>query len=127
MEVLQPYSLQVGRLGSFELQPGYYIYIGSALGPGGLRARVSRHLNHNKIRHWHIDYLLQVAVIRKMWVAYNPVRQEHTWVKHLQQIPGSSVPIKGFGSSDCQCESHLFHFDNLPDHPGINVAEVDVS
>ncbi|MFQ5579314.1 MAG: DUF123 domain-containing protein [Nitrospiria bacterium] len=34
---------QVGRLGQINLKPGYYIYVGSAFGPGGVQARVSRH------------------------------------------------------------------------------------
>jgi Uri superfamily endonuclease len=126
MQVLRAHSFQVGRLGLLELLPGYYIYVGSALGSGGLRARVGRHLNIKKVRHWHIDYLLQVAVIRKIWIVYSPVRQEHNWAKIFQDIPGSSVPIKGFGSSDCQCESHLFYFNNLPDHPEIKACEIVV-
>jgi len=33
--------IQVGRLGTMRLQRGYYVYLGSALGPGGLRARIA--------------------------------------------------------------------------------------
>ena len=35
--------IQVGRLGTMQLQCGYYVYLGSALGPGGLRARIAHH------------------------------------------------------------------------------------
>ncbi|NIP37734.1 MAG: GIY-YIG nuclease family protein, partial [Candidatus Dadabacteria bacterium] len=49
--------VQVGRLGKIYIQPGYYIYVGSAFGPGGVRARVSRHFRKTKRSHWHIDYL----------------------------------------------------------------------
>ncbi|MCG8024627.1 MAG: DUF123 domain-containing protein [Candidatus Thiodiazotropha endolucinida] len=35
--------VQVGRWGAIDIRPGYYIYIGSAFGAGGVLARVSRH------------------------------------------------------------------------------------
>jgi Uri superfamily endonuclease len=50
-------TTQVGRWGRINLETGYYIYIGSAFGPGGVRARVSRHFRKEKRKHWHIDYL----------------------------------------------------------------------
>ena len=39
-------SLRVGRLGEAVFPAGSYIYCGSALGPGGLRSRLGRHLRH---------------------------------------------------------------------------------
>jgi Uri superfamily endonuclease len=50
-------ELQIGRLGLFHLEPGSYFYCGSALGPGGLRARINHHLAGSGKSHWHIDYL----------------------------------------------------------------------
>ena len=35
--------ITVGKLGTFDFPVGYYLYVGSALGPGGLRARLARH------------------------------------------------------------------------------------
>ena len=32
-------TVQVGRLGQLAVEPGCYVYVGSALGPGGVRAR----------------------------------------------------------------------------------------
>jgi len=49
--------VRVGRLGNLQLCPGYYVYIGSAFGPGGLRARIDHHQRLAKRPHWHIDYL----------------------------------------------------------------------
>ncbi len=42
------------------LPPASYVYIGSAWGPGGLRARICRHLGCRPRRslHWHIDRIL---------------------------------------------------------------------
>jgi Uri superfamily endonuclease len=30
---------EIGKLGTLELKPGFYIYVGSAFGSGGLKAR----------------------------------------------------------------------------------------
>ncbi len=53
--------LEIGRLGSFNIIPGFYAYVGSAFGPGGLRARIRHHLESVAQPHWHIDYLLGYA------------------------------------------------------------------
>lgn len=37
--------IQIGPLEMMQLQRGYYGYLGSALGPGGLRARIAHHCN----------------------------------------------------------------------------------
>jgi Uri superfamily endonuclease len=52
--------LSVGRLGEFDLVPGFYAYVGSAFGLGGLRARIGHHPESTAEPHWHIDYLLKV-------------------------------------------------------------------
>ena len=36
--------IRIGRLGELRLQSGIYVYVGSALGPGGVRARLMHHL-----------------------------------------------------------------------------------
>jgi Uri superfamily endonuclease len=36
--------LKIGRLGACDIVPGYYAYVGSAFGSGGLRARIGHHL-----------------------------------------------------------------------------------
>ncbi len=35
---------EMGRLGRFDIIPGYYAYVGSAFGSGGLPARLGHHL-----------------------------------------------------------------------------------
>ena len=88
------------------LQPGYYGYAGNAWGSGGLRARCARHLRIKKIKHWHIDWLTCYA--NKLWVAAYPKENECRLFKQLSLLPGTSMPIKGFGNSDCKtCSSHL--------------------
>ena len=46
--------VQIGKLGSLEMRRGFYVYVGSALGPGGLRARVAHHQKVSQRPHWHI-------------------------------------------------------------------------
>ena len=36
-------ELPVGRLGRFNFPAGWYLYVGSAMGTGGLPARLRRH------------------------------------------------------------------------------------
>ncbi len=107
-----PRQITVGRLGSFQLEPGYYLYSGSALGPGGLRARVGRHLRSGRKPHWHIDALTAVAHITEIWINQGVERLECTWAQTLAALPGITPPIPGFGASDCGCRTHLFGLAN---------------
>jgi Uri superfamily endonuclease len=122
--VLQSHSnetIQVGRWGQLDLQPGYYIYVGSAFGPGGVRARVSRHWRRGKRKHWHIDHLREYVSPVEAWVSYEAEHLEHEWATILFERP-ETTPIQGFGCSDCKCVTHLFHTDVKPD--GIWPSEI---
>jgi len=57
-----PIPYRAGREVTFAR--GFNIYTGSALGPGGLRARIGRHLSpiETKRPHWHIDRLLEASL-----------------------------------------------------------------
>lgn len=37
-------TIEVGALGEMSIRPGWYVYVGSAFGPGGLQSRVLRHV-----------------------------------------------------------------------------------
>lgn len=106
-------SAEVGRWGRLDIRPGYYIYVGSAFGPGGLLARVSRHCRDRKNKHWHIDYLREFTNLLSVWYSYSPVRLEHRWAEALAGMK-ETEPVKGFGCSDCNCESHLFFVAREP-------------
>jgi len=41
-------EIEIGRLGSLFFPRGYYLYVGSAMGPGGLVARLARHSQRGK-------------------------------------------------------------------------------
>ncbi|MCD4685321.1 MAG: GIY-YIG nuclease family protein [Anaerolineae bacterium] len=103
-----PLTLQVGRLGTFEWSSGVYAYVGSAHGPGGLRARLRRHLRTEKTRHWHIDALTTAAPVIAVWFMAAPERLECRWAAQIAARDATHAPVVGFGSSDCACETHLF-------------------
>lgn len=122
LHVQREQSIAVGSLGSHTVEPGWYMYFGSAHGSGGLKSRVGRHQRANKKPHWHIDYLLPHAEILEIWCGFAPPETEHTWVAIILRQPGAATPIKGFGSSDCKsCESHLV---KLSARPGDNVTNL---
>jgi len=104
----------IGKLGEHLLEKGYYLYVGSALGPGGLAARVKHHLNKSNSPHWHIDYIRLSMRITQLWMDNNSKRQEHQWAGRLHQQIHFNQPLKGFGSSDCKCHSHLFYCCRYP-------------
>jgi Uri superfamily endonuclease len=108
-----PIELQVGRLGFICFESPHYLYFGSALGAGGLRARIAHHLQPPRRAHWHIDYLRQIAEIVGAWYTYDAVRLECTWASAASSLRGVS-PITRFGSSDCHCDTHLLAFNRLP-------------
>ena len=105
---------QVGRWGVLGIEPGYYVYVGSAFGPGGVRARVLRHCAANKPKHWHIDYLREFVNPVGAWFTHVPNRVEHQWAAILCSMQSMSA-IKDFGCSDCKCYSHLFVTASKPD------------
>lgn len=100
--------VRVGRLGHLQLRPGFYVYVGSAQGPGGLRARLRHHLAPVRRPHWHCDYLRPVCVPVAVWFSAGSRHVEHTWAQCLARSGQSTVPLPGFGASDCSCVAHLF-------------------
>jgi Uri superfamily endonuclease len=108
----EPLSLQVGRLGTIHLPSGLLVYVGSALGSGGLRARLHRHLTRDKRLHWHID-TLSAQTPPHFWLALaDGEHHECDWAQRLAAHPLASIPAPGFGSSDCKqgCPAHLIAF-----------------
>ena len=106
--------IRVGRLGTMRLQPGYYVYLGSALGSGGLRARIAHHRKLSTQPHWHIDYLRAHTRLHLMWLNYDGRRHEHDWAHSMQRVSGATIPLPGFGASDCDWRSHLHFFKRCP-------------
>jgi len=88
------------------LAAGQYLYCGSARGPGGLKARLSRHWRREKSLRWHIDRLSTEGRVMGAWCF--PGGDECALVARLAETAGWRHPLPGFGSSDCpDCPSHL--------------------
>ena len=113
--------LRVGRLGSLDLRRGFYLYVGSALGPGGLAARLAHHCRIAKRPHWHVDYLRAAGELIEVWYATGAARREHQWAGTVARLPGATLPMPGFGSSGCPCRAHLFWFQRRPSIIAFNV------
>lgn len=106
-------SIRVGALGNITFPAGYYIYVGSALGSGGL-SRVSRHIRFFREQYrkpkWHIDYLMMNAVLEKTFCAETDERLECV----LSAAVGGECVLR-FGCSDCDCVSHLYYRKENPE------------
>jgi Uri superfamily endonuclease len=94
---------------TIELTKGYYIYVGSAFGAGGLTSRLHRHVRKQKKKHWHIDQVTmhKASEIIGIAIAINQ-KKECELYKLLSKID-EFLPIPGIGNSDCnnECESHF--------------------
>ncbi|GAB4316563.1 MAG: GIY-YIG nuclease family protein [Methanobacteriaceae archaeon] len=100
-------NISIGKLDKIKFKKGYYVYVGSAL--NSLNTRIKRHLSENKKIHWHVDYLLNSVNSKIVDVIY--VESSKKWecmVAQEQSEIGNGV--RGFGCSDCKCDSHLFYF-----------------
>jgi len=106
--------VRVGSLGSFSFPRGVYLYVGSARGKGGLKARVQRHLTRPKVKRWHIDYLMGCDAFRAVAVSFgiSAARRERVIAQELV-ASGMRPYINGFGSSDDpKTPSHLLRCDD---------------
>jgi Uri superfamily endonuclease len=109
LEILEPLRLTVGQMATIEWPPGRYAYVGSAHGPGGLYARIRRHLKRDKRVTWHIDAVTNACSPTQVLYVLDSHRLECQWAQQLLALDGSRTPVAGFGSSDCHngCPSHF--------------------
>jgi Uri superfamily endonuclease len=114
LEALSRRRVPVGVLGTLDLDPGFYAYVGSALGSGGLRGRLARHRRRSRSPHWHIDYIRRHTALREIWFLVGMSRREHLWAEIFARSSGVVIPFAGFGASDCGCRAHLFRFLHQP-------------
>ena len=65
---------------------GLYLYSGSALGPGGLHARISRHLRPEIKKFWHIDHIKALIEIREIWYIVKEKKLECEFIRVFQDL-----------------------------------------
>jgi len=105
-------SIEVGRLGCIRFEPGFYTYIGSA--KRSLSKRIERHRRLRKKMHWHIDYLRAVSEWHEVLPVLSADDLECSIALALREAAQGVIPT--FGSSDCNCDSHLVWSKNDPLH-----------
>jgi Uri superfamily endonuclease len=107
-------TVRVGALGEIVFLPGWHIYAGSALGSGGL-ARLNRHIalsrDRNKYPKWHVDWLSTSPSFSLRYTVH-ALTKERLECRLALALGGEN--ILGFGSSDCDCRSHLFYRPKNP-------------
>jgi Uri superfamily endonuclease len=110
--------VKIGALGTLSTEPGFYVYVGSAFGSGGLRGRIARHVGVRKRKRWHIDYLRPFLRLDAVWYCTAPQNLEHRWADRLLDLAYATsaavVPLRRFGASDCSCETHLVRLPFAP-------------
>lgn len=111
LELRKDISLNIKALGKVQLAKGMYAYVGSAWGPGGLKARICRHIKKRKKLFWHIDYLTQLDVVEPLVAILFLEQKIESKLAELLSQYFSGIPR--FGSTDTKDFSHLFLIDNL--------------
>lgn len=115
-QLIEKQRLLIGKIGIIDFLPGYYFYLGSAKGSGGLRARIFRHLQIEKKNFWHLDYLRPNLLFLFAFYSFE-INKECDWCQTISTNSGFIKPVQGFGSSDCirGCSTHLLFSNNLPE------------
>ncbi len=92
-----------------ELERGFYIYVGSAFGAGGLTSRLHRHIRKQKKKHWHIDQVTMSKASDILGIAVSINQKKECEIYQTINKLNEFSPIQGFGNSDCKnkCESHF--------------------
>jgi endonuclease-3 len=107
IELEKDTQIEVGT-GKKSLKKGLYIYFGSAFGPGGLK-RIERHREvsnrERDVQHWHIDYLSGLEASELVEAVRFPEKDIE-----CELASEAEETVEGFGSTDCDCGSHLAYF-----------------
>jgi Uri superfamily endonuclease len=104
--------IEVGALGDLTFPPGLWLYCGSAMGPGGLAARLAHHAGFSERPRWHMDYLRFAGSPVEVWYDASSASREHDWAAILRGMNGIEPGPRGFGCSDCRCGTHLFRSES---------------
>jgi Uri superfamily endonuclease len=107
-------TIRVGALGALTFRAGWHIYVGSALGSGGLQ-RLRRHILLTQLRDkqpkWHVDYLLTSPCFSLVYAVF-AVTEDRLECRFAREL--NEGGILKFGCSDCSCTSHLFYRQGDP-------------
>lgn len=119
IDLATPLAPALPRRPETRLEPGRYAYCGSAWGPGGLKARLARHLRADKAPRWHVDRLTAAGRIVELLALVGA--RECRLRAVVESLEGAGLPVPGFGSSDCSaCRAHLL---SIP--AGTSAAQIE--
>lgn len=109
LKVSEPITIRIPKQ-EITIDKGYYLYVGSAFGAGGLTSRIHRHLRRKKKNHWHIDQITMSKHCSMHGIAaFLNEKIECQIAQKLTDIEKVSY-VENVGNSDCKnkCSSHLF-------------------
>ncbi len=112
LRVRKSMEIEVGKLGWLKFRDGFYLYVGSAR--KNLAQRIGRHGRLTKNLFWHVDYLRAKGELQAVLPIRTADDLECEIAQSLKKIADWEMP--GFGSSDCECPSHLFGMQKDPFH-----------
>lgn len=102
---------RIAALGPIRFSKGVYLYTGSARGQGStsVEGRIERHLGNRRRKFWHIDHLLSANGCKVLACIYAETVKDVECVVNskIQELTRGVFPVHRFGSSDCNCRSHL--------------------
>ena len=131
-------DLEIGSKGMMHFKKGYYMYVGSA--KANLTKRIERHKRKRKKMHWHLDYfrghceMIAGVPIRTSGLPLESWSLTHESYPSMPSMPDPDIEVSvecaladavgaiaewevpKFGSSDCDCTSHLFGMMENPIH-----------
>jgi Uri superfamily endonuclease len=111
----EPAVVRLGALGTFRMPAGYWLYVGSAFGSGGVARRTNRHLGGTGHLLWNVDHLRGFANPTELWWTHHPIKVECRWAMALASRPECCVPAPRAGARDCKrCPAHLYRTENRP-------------
>jgi Uri superfamily endonuclease len=96
------------------VQGGYYYYLGARWGrvacvPGSPTIKSRPHYRTGTC-----DYLRACARFHSVSINYDRRRHEHEGARTMQKATVVTIPLAGFGASDCSCPSHLYFSKRCP-------------
>lgn len=105
---------RIGKAGCAAFPAGDYLYFGTAFGPGGLRARIKRHLRMEKKKFWHFDYIREFITPKAIFYSLeNDLECE--WCQAVLYVINVRIPMPAFGAKDCRrgCPAHFLLLESL--------------
>ncbi len=107
--------VRVGSLGDLCLAPGWWVYVGSAMGHTSMsiERRIGHQFSIAQYPHWHIDYILRTIgeATAAVW-AESVIRDECRLSRALADSDQFKPGPRRFGASDCRagCYTHLYSY-----------------